>query len=122
MGYSDNPVMDAARFYDRQDAYNDRRERVYPMAVAEICGADADSTSDVLGDYIGGLSGKREPLRTIGKLIGPISDAELVSIMLGNSPDDSLIASACREFKARYIASAYASKVINNTVDKFLEE
>lgn len=122
MGYSDNPVMDAARFYDRQDAYNDRRERVYLMAVAEICGADADSTSDVLGDYMSDLSSVREPLRTVGKLVGPISDAELISIMLGNSPDDSLIASACREFKARYIASAYASKVIDNTVDKYSEE
>ena len=121
MSYSSNAELDAIRHTDAQDAYNDKREQVTPFAVAEIFGGDVESTNEVLGDYFCGLSGAREPLRTVGALRGPISDAELVSIMFGQSAVDALVAGAARELRARILASAYASKVIDNRVDRLVE-
>lgn len=121
MQYSSDAVADAIAHGDALEVADDKRERVTPFAVAEIFGGDVETTNEVLGDYFCGLSGDREPLRTIGALRGPISDAELVSIMFSQSAIDSFVAGAARELRARILASAYASKVVDNRVDRLVE-
>ena len=121
MQYSSDAVADAMEHGDAQEAYNDKRERVTPFAIAEICGADVEATAEVLGDYFCRLSGEREPLRVAGALRGFMSDAELVSMMFSPAAVDSLVAGAARELRARYLASAYASKVVESSVDRLVE-
>ena len=121
MQYSSDAVADAMEHGDAQEAYNDKRGRVSPFALAEICGADVDQTAEVLGDYFCRLSGEREPLRVAGALRGFMSDAELVSMMFSPAAVDSLVAGAARELRARYLASAYASKVVESSVDRLVE-
>ena len=121
MQYSSDAVADAMEHGDAQEAYNDKRERVTPFAIAEICGAEVEATAEVLGYYICDLSGDREPLRTVGALFGPASDAELIYILFSQSAVDSLVAGAARELRARYLASAYASKVVESSVDRLVE-
>ena len=119
--YSSDALADAHAYSDAQEVADEKREMVRKTAEAEICGADVDATSEVLGDYFCRLSGEREPLRVAGALRGFMSDAELVSMMFSPAAVDSLVAGAARELRARYLASAYASKVVESSVDRLVE-
>jgi hypothetical protein len=93
--------MENSELRSAQRAYEAAHESVSDMAIT-IGREKVIAQMDRLGDFIAGISTQREPSKffTI-----PISNFELVQLLLGENAPDQERADAAKELRARYLAA-----------------
>lgn len=90
-------------------------------AVDQVCGADADLTTQTFGEFCNTSPNAREPLRTeSAALLGPISSAELVCLLLNSKASDEMLGAVCREIRARYLADSFTQQNIEGQIGVYL--
>lgn len=91
------------------------------FAMMQVIGENADLTSETLGEFILDVDVKRQPLIVkTSVLVGPISTAELLKLMLDRRNTDAVIAAATRELASRYLDDDYTRRVIDSEMDRVL--
>jgi hypothetical protein len=91
------------------------------IAYREVCGGNLELTTETLGEFLYATSETRTRLLTnTDVLCGPISTAELLSLMLDRRNTDVLIAAATRELASRYLDDGFTRKVIAAEVERVM--
>lgn len=89
-------------------------------AIGQLCGDDADLTTQTFAMFCDGSSNTREPLLTKSTaLLGPISSADLIGLLLNGKASDEMLAAVCREVRARYLADDWTQQNIAGQIKVF---
>ena len=90
-------------------------------ATGQLCGADPDLTTQTFAVFCDSSSNAREPLLTqCGSLMGPISSADLVGLLLNAQATDEMLAAVAREVRARYLADDFTKQNIEGQIGVYL--
>lgn len=90
-------------------------------AIGQLCGDDRDLTTQTFAVFCESSSNAREPLLTTSAaLLGPISSAELVCLLLSGKASDEMLAAACREVRARYLADSFTEQNIDGQIGYYM--
>jgi hypothetical protein len=81
------------------------RDSIERWAHEQVTGADVSLTCELVQDFAQVMSSSREPVKTKGMCVGPVSDYELIAVMSNRRAPDEVIAAATREFFTRYLDS-----------------
>lgn len=91
------------------------------LALMQVLGNDVELTTETLGEFLATVAEERQPLIVkTSVLVGPISTAELLKLMLDRRNTDAVIAAATRELASRYLDDAYTRKVIDSEMERVL--
>lgn len=97
-------------------------ENASRYAHQKVTGQDLDLTTETLGEFLATVDDKRSDLLVkTDALVGPISSAELLCLMLDRRNTDQLIAAATRELATRYLDCGYTRSVIEAEIERFTE-
>lgn len=92
-------------------------------AIGQLCGGDRDLTTQTFGEFCNTSPNAREPLRTeSAALLGPISSAELVCLLLNGKASDEMLGAVCREVRARYLADSLTQQNIEGQIGVYMGE
>jgi hypothetical protein len=95
----------------------------YEHAMRQVTGQDVSLTTETLGEFLATVNEQRHPLTVKTEVLrGPISTAELLSLMLDRRNSDQMLAAATRELASRYLNAAYTRRVIDSEVCDFMAE
>jgi hypothetical protein len=121
MQYSSNAVADAHANGDAQEEWSEKLEAATRFAEAQVLGEDAVLTQEGFSDYLMCDSHqKRRPvLCKVDGLRDPISDAELLKVLLSAVTHPAVVAAAARELRARYLADDLTQKSIGLMAERF---
>ena len=90
-------------------------------AIGQLCGEDADLTTQTFAVFCESSSNTREPLMTTSAaLLGPISSADLIGLLLNDRASDEMLAAVCREVRARYLADSFTVQNIDGQIGYYL--
>jgi hypothetical protein len=90
-------------------------------ATGQLCGGDPDLTTQTFAEFCNTSSNAREPLLTQSvALLGPISSAKLVCLLLNATVSDEMLGAVARELRARYLADDFTKQNIEGQIGVYL--
>lgn len=124
MGYSDNAVWDARTHNDRLAADDETHRSARRHAEAYATGGDPGVTQEAFAEFIGSPAHQERRALLVcckGLIAGPVSDAELLRMLL-NGISDQQLAAVAREIRARYTAAEYTQTEIARVAETLMHE
>lgn len=117
MNYPDNAPANAPDAPWNQPTY----DAEYAMAVRMVTGLDGDLTAQAFSEFLLECDERQTPMLRPGVISGPISNAELLHLLL-SSTAENFVLSAAQELRARYLASDSTKFFIDREHGKLIEQ